>query len=133
MVESRLKGEAASFLVGKFWAAAATGELDPEIFQNGESILANGIARVGETDRDWDGVRLAPFVERTDLFGDVKGGLVCYPLVVPRVIANLEPILVQLGDLVPRHVVPLVGGHIEPFGDEECRPELKLLEQRAGD
>src|SRR5258708_31224348 len=117
MVESRLKGEAASFLVGKFWAPAATGELDPEVLENGEGILGYGIARVGETDRGWDAVRLAPFVERPDLFGEVPDGLVCDPHVVPRVVANLEAVLVQPGDLVPRHVVPLADGHLEPFGD----------------
>src|SRR5260370_3313830 len=89
MVESRLKGEAASFLVGKFWAPTATGELDPMVLQNGEGILGNGIARVGETDRGWDAVRLAPFIERPDLLGEVRDGFVCDRLVVPRVVAYL--------------------------------------------
>src|SRR5437016_7665742 len=106
MVESRLKGEATSFLVGKFGAPAAAGELDPEVLQNGEGLRGNGIARVGETDRVWNAVLLAAFVDRPDLFGEVPDVLVGDPHVVPRVVANLEPVLVQLGDLLPRHVVP---------------------------
>src|SRR5262249_4835785 len=49
--------------------------------------------------------------------------------VVASVVADLEAVFVELGDLIPGHVVALVGREVEPFGDEEGRAELVFLEQ----
>src|SRR5262245_620784 len=48
-------------------------------------------------------------------------------------VADLEAVFVELGDLVPGHVVLLVGREVPPLGDEERGPELVLLQKRPGD
>ena len=53
--------------------------------------------------------------------------------VVARVVADLEAVPVQLGDLFPGEVVLLVGPEREPLGDEERRAEAVLLQQRPDD
>jgi hypothetical protein len=50
-----------------------------------------------------------------------------------RVVPDLEAIAVELRDLVPGHVVRLVGREIEPFGDEERRGETAPQECWAHD
>ena len=52
---------------------------------------------------------------------------------VAGVVADLEAVAVEAGDLVPGHVVALVRREIEPLGDEEGRAEAVLLEQWGGD
>ena len=47
------------------------------------------------------------------------------------VVADLEAIPVQLGDLSPSHVIGLVGQEAKALGDEEGRPEAQVLEQRT--
>ena len=53
--------------------------------------------------------------------------------VVAGVVPDLEAVGVQLGDLLPRHVVPLVRGEVEPLGHEERGPEAVFPEDRAHD
>ena len=60
-------------------------------------------------------------------FGSRRWGLV-----VAGVVADLEAVAVESGDLVPGHVVALVGRDVEALGDEERRAEAVLLEQRGG-
>ena len=48
-----------------------------------------------------------------------------------RVIADLEAVRMELLDLVPGHVVLLVLGEIEPFGDEKGGAESMFLEERS--
>jgi hypothetical protein len=53
--------------------------------------------------------------------------------VVAGVVADLEAVTMELGNVVPGHVVAFVRREVEPLGDEEGRAEAVLLEQRGGD
>src|SRR5262245_10781069 len=108
MVESRLKGETASFLIGKLRSSAATGELDANMLEDGNRTRGNRIAWVSETHRGWYAVLLATVVDRLHLFGKIHNGFVGYSHMVPRVVADLEAVLVQLSDFFPGHVIPFV-------------------------
>ena len=46
-----------------------------------------------------------------------------------RVVADLEPIRMELLDLLPCHVVLLVLGETKAFRDEECGSEAMFFEQ----
>src|SRR5207248_2711021 len=52
-------------------------------------------------------------------------------LVVQGVVADFKPVAVELGDLFPAQVVPLVGAKIEALGDEEGGAEAVLFQKRA--
>ena len=52
---------------------------------------------------------------------------------IARVITDLETIVVELGDLLPCHVIAFVRGEVEALGDEERRSEAVLLQERTGD
>ena len=52
---------------------------------------------------------------------------------VAGVVADLEAVTVELGDVVPGHVVAFVRRKVKPLGDEEGRAKAVLLEQRGGD
>lgn len=47
------------------------------------------------------------------------------------VIAHLEAVPVQLGDLSPSHVIGLVGQEAKTLGDKEGPPEAQFFEQRT--
>jgi hypothetical protein len=53
--------------------------------------------------------------------------------VVAGVVADLEAVAVEPGDVIPGHVVALVGREVEALGDEEGRAEAVLLQQRGRD
>ena len=113
--------------------SASPGELDPQSVQDGQDVLIQGVAGVGEADGPGDAVSQAPGVDgfesaRWSLSGPLLGGFV-----VAGVVADLEAVAVELGDLVPGHVVALVRREVEPLADEEGRAEAVLLEQRGRD
>src|SRR5207245_8392209 len=55
--------------------------------------------------------------------------LLRHALVIKRMVADLEAVLVKLRDLVPRHVVLLVRREVEAFRDKERGAELVFQEE----
>ena len=101
--------------------------------KDGQDVPIQDVAGVGEADGPGDAVSQAPGVDGFELLGCPLRVLGAGGLVVAGVVADLESIPVELGDLVPGHVVALVRREVEPLGDEEGRAEAVLLEQRGRD
>src|SRR6516165_3223412 len=60
-----------NLLVRILGAAAAACELDAEVFEERQGVALDGVARVGETDRDGDSVLLALHIDPSQLGGQV--------------------------------------------------------------
>ena len=129
MIQPRLVREPLAILIGKLRTAAAPGEADAQVLKDGQSGLGQGVAGIGEAGRNRDPVFLATLVDPTHLGGQVAHGLVRDAKVIAGVVADLEAVLVELGDFLPGHVVAPVGRKIEAFRNKEGRPKTVLLEE----
>src|SRR5205807_5060958 len=109
MVEPRLVGEAPALVVGILGGSASPGELDPQAVKDGQDVPIQDVAGVGEGDGPGDAVSQAPGVDGFELLGCPLRILGAGGLVVAGVVADLEAVTVEPGDLVPGHVVALVG------------------------
>ena len=77
------------------------------------------VARIGETDRAGNAVFEALRVDRLELPGQLVQIADVHRHVVARVIADLEAVPVQFGDLLPGHVILFVRPKGKTFGDEK--------------
>src|SRR4029077_1367316 len=107
-------------------------ERDAVVLQRRQRVLCKGVAGVGEARRLRDAVLLALRADAAKLSRQVCERLLRHALVIKRVVADLETVLVKLRDLVPRHVVLLVRRKVEACGDEERGAELVFREDRTG-
>src|SRR5262245_44698154 len=130
MIPSRRVGEAATFLVGILGTATAAGEPDAQILQDWQRSDGQGIGGIGEAGRSWKAVLLAAIIDPSYLCGQVPNGLIRDGQVIPRVVADLEAILVELSNFLPGHVVASIGRKVEALGDKEGGSEAMLLEER---
>src|SRR5262249_4813764 len=112
MIKARLVGEATAVLVGVLGRATPARESNAQSLEDREGTLVNGIAGVGKADRLGNAVLLEAGIEGAHLGGQITDGLVGYRQMVARVVADLETVLVQLGDFRPAQVVLLVGGEV---------------------
>src|SRR5262249_44584757 len=83
--------------------------------------------------RSGNAMLLALLGESANLLRQLLDRLVGDRLVIAGVVADLETVLVKLGDLLPTHVVAFVRLEVEPLGDEESRREAVLLQHWASD
>src|SRR5262249_42223656 len=96
-----------------------------------QRVALDSVAWIRKTNGDGDAVFLALDVDPAKLSGQVADIVAGYTDVIASVVANLEAVRVQLGDLFPGHVVSLVDREVEALRDEERRSESVLLEQRS--
>jgi hypothetical protein len=130
VVAAGLEGEAAPFLVGVLRQPPAPGELYPQVVQDGQRPHVDPVAGVSEAGRHRDAMLTAANADAADLPRQVAEGVFRDGPVVEGVVADLEAVPVELGDLLPGHVVPLVVAEVKPLGDEEGRAEAQPLQQR---
>jgi hypothetical protein len=102
------------------------------ILEHRQGFPGDRVAGVGETDRGRDAVLPAPLLDGSHLGRQVVHRLGIDTHVVAGVVADLEPVFVQSGDLVRGHVHGLVGCKVPAFGDEKRRPDSVRLEGRPG-
>src|SRR5262245_456603 len=133
MIEPRFVRQSATRFVRIFRAAAATCEDNSELLQRLQPFLRKRIAGISKARRPWNPVLLALRIDRPELHRDIRNGVRCDSFMIPRVIANLEPILMQLSNLFPRHVVRLIRLKFPAFGDKKSCTELMLQQQRPRD
>jgi hypothetical protein len=133
MVESRLVSETAAPIVRMFRRAAPAGEAEAEFFENRERAWDDGIARIGETDRARDTIFGAADIDRFDLLAQLGERAWRHAQVIAGVVANFETILVQLPDLIPGHVILLIGAERKSFGDEKRGAKAVSLENGPHD
>src|SRR5207237_9539879 len=126
-----LIGEAPALIVGILGRSASPGELDPQAVKDGQDVLIQDVAWVGEGDGPGDAVSQASGVDGFELLDRPLRVLGAGGLVVAGVVADLESVTVELGDLVPGHVVALVRREAEPLGNKEGRPKAVLVQQRG--
>lgn len=130
VIAARLVSKAAALLVRKLGCAAPAGELEAERFQDRQCARIDAVAREGKHRRPWQAELGTAVVDRLDLFLQSTQILVRDGHVIAGVVADLEAVPVQMGDLFPGHVVQLVGLKIEALGNEEGRAEV-VLEQNG--
>jgi len=131
MVHARLVSESASPFVRMLGRAAAPRETNAQPLQNRKRARMDRIARIGETGRPRNALLGTARVDGLDLlrqFVEIAG---IDGQVVARVIANLEPVAVQFGNLLPRHVLPFVRSEGKTFRDEKGGRETIFLQQRT--
>ncbi len=133
MIETRFIREAPAFLVRELGRSATPGKFEPERFENWQRARLDAVARKGEHRRSRQSEFDATVVDRLDLFFQSREVLLVDRHVVAGVVADLEAVPVEMGDLLPGHVVLLVALEIESFGDEERRPEVVLQQNRPHD
>src|SRR5436309_8085358 len=130
MVHTRLKGKPAPAFIRAFRRAAAPGESNAQPLQNRKGVQVDRIARIGETGWARNAVFEAVRVNRLELPGQLVQITGIHAHVVARVIADLEPVAVQFGNLLPGHVILFVRPKGKTFGDEKGGGESVLLQQR---
>ena len=133
MIAARLVRETVAFVVRVLRCTATAREPESQLREHRDGVRIDGVARIRERGRRRDAVRGALSVDRLDLLLDSGQIGLGQAHVVPRVIANLEPITVEFGDLLPREVVVLVRPEGESFGDEEGRAKPVFFQQRTDD
>src|SRR5688572_31043536 len=124
MVAARLVGEAVTFVVGVLRSAAPPRPAESKLREPRNRVRIDGVARIREGGRRRDAVRRALRVDRVDLRLDPWQVGLGQAHVVSGVIADLEPITVQLGDLLPREVVLLVRAERESFREDRKSTRL---------
>ena len=133
MVYPRLVGNSAALLVRVLRTTAATGKADSVLRKRLEGFRRKGIARPGKGDRLRDAVSFALLVDSLQLLNKPVDLSFGNAQVVTRVVADLEPVIVERADLFPGEIVGLVRLEVPAFRDEERRPEIVLLEDRSRD
>jgi hypothetical protein len=126
MVEPRLKGEAAAWLVFVLGSPSAAGKTNPFLVQDLESLHRRRIARPGEAGRGRNPVLAAAIVDRPQLFGNLSNVFLVDAKMVARMIADLEAVLVELGDFVPGHVTRLLSLKSKPSVMKNVAPNWYL-------
>src|SRR6266545_1721307 len=104
------KGASAAPFVGVLRCAAAPGEPNAQLLENGHGLGSDAIARIGEAHGPRNAILRAGGVDRADLRAQLAEGPERDAEMIASVIADLESVLVQFLDLFPRHVVLLVRG-----------------------
>src|SRR2546425_1161686 len=130
MVRTRLKRKPTPAFIRAFRRATAPGEANAQPLQNRKRVQVDRIARIGETGRAGNAVFEALRVNRLELLGQLVQITGSHAHVVARVIADLEPVAVQFGNLLPGHVILFVRPKRKTFGDEKGGGESVLLQQR---
>ena len=128
MVHAGLESESASPFVRVFGRAAAPGETDAQPPQNRKRVGVYCIARISETDRARNALLEAPRADGLDLLRQLVEVASIDGQVVACVIADLEPVAVQFGDLRPGHVILFVRGKGKAFRDEKSGRESVFLQ-----
>ena len=85
------------------------------------------VGGVAKTDWFWDAVLLTLLLDVFDVGMQLLLGLSADSDMAPRVVADFKSFGVELLDLFPGHVVLLVLGEIESFGDEKGGAESMFL------
>ena len=128
-VEGLGEGEGVVFFRIKGPRSASPGIAVAPLLQDLHCGRAGLVGRVAEGGGAGDAVRLTLLLNVFDVGGELGEGLSGHPLVPAGVVADLEARLMQFLDLLPSHVVLLVGGEFEAFGDIESGPESIFLEE----
>ena len=131
MVHARLVSESASPFVWVFGRAAAPGETNAQPLQNRQGARMNRVARIGETARARNALLDTARVDGLDLLSQFVEIAGIDGQVVARVIADLEAVAVQFGNLLPGHVILFVRAEGKAFRDEKGGRETIFLQQRT--
>ncbi len=133
MIFARFERHATAHGVGHLGFAAASGEADARLRQHRQRGDIELVAGPGEAHRRRDPMLATPGRDDFELFRESADILRGNGEVVARVIADFKAVPMQLGDLLPRHVVALVGREREALGDEERGTETVLFQHRPSD
>ena len=131
MIPFRFVGHAPARFVGELRLGAATGPTEPHLLKQRNRPGMDRITRVGEANGLGNAMPQAQLVDMGEFLTQAAEQVGSDAHVAAGVVADLEAIPVQLGDLLPGHVVSLVGQEAEALGDEEGPPEAQVLEQRT--
>jgi hypothetical protein len=133
MIATGFIREAVSFFVWVLGRAAATGEPESKVRQHRDGGRVDRVTGIGEGCRRRNTVRGALRVDRLHLLVQFRKILLRQAHVIAGMVADLETVLVQLRDLLPREVLLFVRPEREPFGNEERRAKAVLLQQGTDD
>ena len=131
MIPFRFVGHASARFVGELRLGTPAGPAETHLLKQRNRPGMDRITRVGEADRLGNAVLQAELVDVGQFLPQAAKHVGADAHMAAGVVAHLEAIPVQLGDLRPGHVVGLVGQEAEALGDEEARPETQFLEQRT--
>src|ERR1041385_1703919 len=128
MINPRFISETVPPFVWVLRRAAAPGETNAEFLKDGQSAGDNRIAGIGRSGRTWDAMLFATRVDRFYLLAQLRQSSIRNAQMISRVVAELKSALIQFTDLIPGHVILLIGGKRKTFADEESRAEPVTLQ-----
>src|ERR1044072_8857659 len=109
MIDARFVSDAAPKSARHLGFSAATRKANAGWLQHRQRARIEAVARPRETNGHRNAMLATTRRDRFELLGQLRHRPLRDAHVVTRVIADLEAIAVQLRDLLPCHVVPLVG------------------------